>query len=602
MDKLLTTSKDGSPINNKSCGSVEGDGDNALNKEVSIEKNKSDNENNNDNNDNNSKNDNNDNNSKNDNNYYSNNNNNNFAKGNIKKLKIRIVNKETDYKDEYSFQEFIKFSNELIEERGHTIRNTPSVTDFQNPQIVMVSVNSPIPTPRTITTTTTTTIPNDNNNNNNNNINSDDINNDGLLGTSMSSFLPTSPLVDDSIGLKSPLINPTANQLKSLTSGGSFYLNTNPDFTNSTNSLLEFSNHQRSNSSLVSRRVKNSSGGIGGSGGVGDKNQQTTIGEGDGDDYDDIVRNKKKNKDEKVYWIDLEGLSDEEISMVCNLYSIHHLTFEDITSEDSTEKCEEFSNYTFISTSETIYSYTDLVQSNIYMVQFSNFVLIFHEHPLDSIEDVFNAFRYLESGIIATSQWIVSTFFESFNEIYSELSDQLMKEVNVLDEFTLSEDAAHHSELYVRLGKATRKSTNLLSWIFIKNDMLSSLIRLTINKEDRIHLSNIKDRTVRLKQKIKMAEELLENISNIYISKVSLVLNEESHALNISMGKFSSLSVIFMPLNLIAAIFGMNVRLPGEADPDSTGESSFSAFISLMMIMVAIGSILTLFFKKLDWL
>ncbi|KAF2073729.1 hypothetical protein CYY_004962 [Polysphondylium violaceum] len=304
-----------------------------------------------------------------------------------------------------------------------------------------------------------------------------------------------------------------------------------------------------------------------------------------------------KEDKEKVYWIDLENLSEEEILNICILYSIHHLTFEDITTNDSSEKCEEFSNYTFISTTETTYHSSELVQSSIFMVCFNTYILVFHQNPLESFDHVRDSFRYLEDAGIPSTCWVISSFFDAFNELYSFYIDNLMGEVNVLDEFTLNGEVAQH-ELYVRLGKATRKSTNLLSWIFIKSDILSALIRQSKTKESMIFLSNIKDRTIRLKLKIKLAEELLSNINSTYISRVSLVLNEESHLLNISMRKFSSMTLIFMPLNLIAALMGMNVLIPGFVGDND----NYHGFIGIITVMMCIGCGLAMFFKKLDWL
>eukprot|EP01132_Coremiostelium_polycephalum_P001157 gene1157-1467_t len=246
--------------------------------------------------------------------------------------------------------------------------------------------------------------------------------------------------------------------------------------------------------------------------------------------------------------------NQSKIEILGNQLSIHHLTIEDIISHDTSEKCEEYPEYLFIATSEMQYSSSgDLKEVLFYMIIFKDFTLVFHNTPLECFDSVLKSFRYLDSTRIPSSEWVLCSHFEALNELFLQYSEQLMGEVNVLDDFSFKEEL-EYKELYVRLGRATRKSTNLLSNLFIKTQNL--------NKETIIYLNNIKDRSLRLQQKIKLSEELLENIHNVYISKVSLILNEESHALNISMRKFGSLSLIAMPLNLIAGIFGMNVRVP----------------------------------------
>eukprot|EP01133_Synstelium_polycarpum_P014979 gene14979-17713_t len=170
----------------------------------------------------------------------------------------------------------------------------------------------------------------------------------------------------------------------------------------------------------------------------------------------------------KAYWIDMEAFTENEVSIICELFSIHHLTYEDIVTHDSSEKSEEYANYVFVSTSEVSYSDNgELVQNNIYMLIFKRFVLVFHPLPLDCHDTIIRSFRYLDQGRITSASWVLCTFFDSFNDSYSILADQLMGEVNVLDEYTLRDEIAK-SELYVRLGRAIRKATNLLSWLFIK--------------------------------------------------------------------------------------------------------------------------------------
>ncbi|KYQ92091.1 putative CorA family magnesium ion transporterr [Tieghemostelium lacteum] len=308
----------------------------------------------------------------------------------------------------------------------------------------------------------------------------------------------------------------------------------------------------------------------------------------------------KSISSDKSYWIDLEGLNHDELLAICKLYSIHQLTYEDITSDESTEKCEEFQNYIFISTSEVCYSNGDLVQTHVYMILFSGLILTFHSRELDSFESMSRSFYQLDSKSLPSAEWIVASFFDSFNEIYGIHAEHLFNEVKVLEDFTLKDDIVH-SEIYFRLGKAARKSTNLLSYIFIKNDMLSTLVRQNQHKETKIYLSNIKDKCIRIKQRLKLAEELLENINTLYISKVSLLLNEESHSLNMSMHKFSAITVIFMPLTFIAGIFGMNINVPGSIAGTDV-PPAYEFFYGIMVVMAILGFGIYLYFKHLKWL
>ncbi|EFA76688.1 putative CorA family magnesium ion transporterr [Heterostelium album PN500] len=312
------------------------------------------------------------------------------------------------------------------------------------------------------------------------------------------------------------------------------------------------------------------------------------------EDINNNNNNDNNNKND-VYWLDMEGLDDDEISVICKIFAIHHLTYEDIITQDSSEKSEEYSHYLFVSTSEICYNdFNVLETSNIYLVIFKSFVLVFHSRPVECFEAVMKSFRYLDNNQIPTSHWVLCSFLDAIHGIYSTLADTLMVEVNILDEYTMRDEIAK-SELYIRLGRAVRKATNLLSWLFIKNDVMSSLLRDNISDTEAVrHLNNIKDRLYRLQQKIKLAEELLENIGNIYISKVSLVMDEESHTLNISMSRIATLTTIFMPMTWLSGVFGMNIKMPGLAD----AVDNYSWFSGIISAMIAFAFIFLVYSYK----
>ena len=67
-----------------------------------------------------------------------------------------------------------------------------------------------------------------------------------------------------------------------------------------------------------------------------------------------------------------------------------------------------------------------------------------------------------------------------------------------------------------------------------------------------------------------------------------------SHRVNETVRVLTAISVIVLPLTLIASIWGMNVRVPGESEI-----GGFWAVIALMFV-VLVGMLL--FFRRRGWL
>jgi magnesium transporter len=67
-----------------------------------------------------------------------------------------------------------------------------------------------------------------------------------------------------------------------------------------------------------------------------------------------------------------------------------------------------------------------------------------------------------------------------------------------------------------------------------------------------------------------------------------------SHHVNDILRVLTSISVIVLPLTLLASIWGMNVRVPGE--------QSMTGFYAIAGVMVALLVGMVVFFRKRGWL
>ena len=84
-----------------------------------------------------------------------------------------------------------------------------------------------------------------------------------------------------------------------------------------------------------------------------------------------------------------------------------------------------------------------------------------------------------------------------------------------------------------------------------------------------------------------MLENFKEVIEGLEATNESVL----SHRLNDVLRFLTAFSVIFLPLTLIASIFGMNVKVPGE--------SSIAAFWVVIGVMLAVlGGMLWLFRRR----
>lgn len=109
-----------------------------------------------------------------------------------------------------------------------------------------------------------------------------------------------------------------------------------------------------------------------------------------------------------------------------------------------------------------------------------------------------------------------------------------------------------------------------------------------INKSTSIYLRDLYDHTIQVIDSIETFRDILSGMLDIYHSSVSNRMNEVMQVLTI-------IATIFIPLTLIAGIYGMNFRFMPELEISA-------GYPMVLLIMVCIGALMVLYFRKKKWL
>jgi magnesium transporter len=108
-----------------------------------------------------------------------------------------------------------------------------------------------------------------------------------------------------------------------------------------------------------------------------------------------------------------------------------------------------------------------------------------------------------------------------------------------------------------------------------------------LTEELDIYFDDITDAAERIWDVLENYKEVVEALED---SNESVL----THRLNDSLRILTAVSVILLPLTLVASIFGMNVKVPGEG--------MIEAFWALMIIMAVLLVGMVLFFRRRGWL
>jgi magnesium transporter len=108
-----------------------------------------------------------------------------------------------------------------------------------------------------------------------------------------------------------------------------------------------------------------------------------------------------------------------------------------------------------------------------------------------------------------------------------------------------------------------------------------------LQEELEIYFDDISDAAERIWDTLENHKEVIEALESTNESVLS-------HRLNDSFRILTAVSVVLLPLTLIASIFGMNVPVPGQ--------NAEFAFIAIMLLMAILLLALVAYFRRRGWL
>jgi magnesium transporter len=291
-------------------------------------------------------------------------------------------------------------------------------------------------------------------------------------------------------------------------------------------------------------------------------------------------------------WIDVVGLgSADVIEGLGRIFRLHSLALEDVVSVSQRPKVEEYENFTFI-VCNMIHAEGALHTEQVSIFVGEGFVLTFQEQLGDCFGPIRDRIRkgrgrlrregpdYLAYALIDS---LVDNYFAPV-EHYGDLIETL--ELEVVENTRKSVVGQIHA--------ARRDLFLLRKTIWAQREMLAALSRETylgFTESTQIYLRDCYDHTVQLLDMTETYRDFATNLFELYLSTVSNRMNEIMKVLTI-------IATIFMPMGVIASIYGMNFdHAKSPWNMPELGWYLGYPFALALMALVAIG-MLIMFWRK----
>ena len=306
---------------------------------------------------------------------------------------------------------------------------------------------------------------------------------------------------------------------------------------------------------------------------------------------------------EGLRWVNIfESPSPLECAWLEEQFGFHALDLEDVLSRNQRPKIDEYPDYLFIVLHFPVFDRAvgrlNAGELDIFVGQ--DFLVTIPNQPLQPISYLFERCRtneqvreqYFSKGSGYLLYHVVDQAFDYCfpmlrkignkldaveDEIFSGRSEEVVRDIsNVKQEI-------------INFRKVVRPQRTVL------RDLENVKQRYLAPREGddlEIYFDDIVDAHERIWDMLENYKEVVEALEDTNESVISHRVNDILRVLTV-------ISVILLPLTLIASVFGMNVGLPGGGDPATSSNTVFWIIIGAMVVVL--GGMLAVF-RRRGWL
>jgi magnesium transporter len=294
-------------------------------------------------------------------------------------------------------------------------------------------------------------------------------------------------------------------------------------------------------------------------------------------------------RDDRVNWINLDGLYDQDvIEKIQSHFNLHSLVIDDVLS-DQRPKAEEFEDYLFF-TLKMLY-HIDEKRVDYEQVSFvlgKNFLISFQEKE----GDMFDGFRErirLDQGRVRKKEadYLLYRLIDIIIDNYYNVLDHLGDTIEHLEE-TVYENPSNKS--FQKIQSLKKELIYLRKALYPTRDALSKLIKgesVFIKEENIRFYMDVYDHVAHLIDSLDTYKDLTSGLLDIHINAMNNKLNEVMKVLTV-------ISTIFIPLTFIVGVYGMNF----DFMPELKWEYGYYYVWGFMIILV-VGMLG--FFRHKNW-
>lgn len=292
-----------------------------------------------------------------------------------------------------------------------------------------------------------------------------------------------------------------------------------------------------------------------------------------------------------ITWLNVDGLHEVDIiEQIGSHLDIHPLVLEDILHTAQRPKVEDYGHYIYIVLKMLSLSpQHEIKEEQISLLLAANYLISFQEDVGDVFEPVRDRIRSIKfQSKKLQVDYLAYSLIDAVVDHYFIILEEIGEEIETAEDNLLNNP---NGETLQQIYVLKRKLVTLRKSAWPTREVISNLQREDsnlIHHSTQIYLKDAYDHSVQVIDTLETYRDLIGDMIDLYLSNISIRLNEVMKVLTM-------IATIFIPLTFIAGVYGMNF----EFMPELKWRYGYP-LVWLLMGVISIGMIF--YFRKKKWL
>ncbi|MBO1207688.1 magnesium/cobalt transporter CorA [Mammaliicoccus sciuri] len=294
---------------------------------------------------------------------------------------------------------------------------------------------------------------------------------------------------------------------------------------------------------------------------------------------------KDISEEKKWIWVDLNEPTKEESEILVDYFDFHPLSVEDATQVQQRPKFKQYDDYQFIVFHALDLKTLESEEVDIFIGD--DFIVTFHRERYEEIDTIkrklFNETIEINEPkdiLLHILDDIVDNYFPFIYDIEDKVFNFEDRHNLDITTKTLIDDTFDLRQELLIIKRTVQPMKDLVY------RMREGKV-LHLSEQQFLYITHINDHLMKQMEMVDSSREMTSDIRDNYISLNSFKMNNIMKILTIY-------SVVFMPLTLIAGIYGMNFTNMPELE-------WHTGYYIVLIIMAVIAIIMLIVFKKKRW-